>query len=264
MKVYHAHGYAVRDVERIAGTQEWKENSRFSAVFSDFAQAKAFLMKKFSELLHEICARDIVLRQNGKPFAELSEKCQEEYIADHIDYALIVSEVDEGAADGQPLRIDRYLRYDGADRKRYFVYPEKKIEYRVGNELPAAGTKFKAGDLVTYCGTPTGYYHETVLLVYETPHIPTDRTKPWENRYRLLHFDLPEYYYDVGHFRDDTLHENDMRPCTEEFLEALKEDGAQDLLLPLQAMIRAGKMTKQLLRETLNKKFYSPKSGGGR
>ncbi len=258
MKIYHAHGYAVRDAGRIVGTQEWKENSCFSDVFSDFEQAKEFLLKKFEELLHEICTSDVFLKRDGKLIVDLSQNCKEEYIADHIDYALIVSEFDEGAADGSP-KIDWYFRYDGTHLKRYFVYPDKTVEYRVGDELPEAGTKFKAGDLVTYCGFPTGYYEETVLLVYKPPQIPMDRAKPWENRYRLLHFDLLEYYYDMGHFRDDSLHENDMKPCTEAFLEELKEDGVLEFLLPLQTLIREGKMTEQLFSETLDQKFCYPK-----
>ena len=264
MKIYHAHGYAVRDVERIAGTQEWKKNSTFCNVFFNFEQAKAFLLKKFDELLYEICAGDVFPKRDGKLLVDFSQDYKEEYIADHIDYALIVSEIDEGAADGQPTRVDWYFRYDGTDLKRYFIYPDKTVEYRVGDELPAAGTKFKAGDLVTYCGSPTGYYEDTVLLVYKTPQIPMGRTKPWENRYRLLHFDLPEYYYDVGHFRDDSLHENDMKPCTDAFLEELKKDGVMEFLLPMQVLLREGKLTEQLFSETLDKKFYYHKSNGER
>ena len=264
MKIYHAHGYVVRDAGRIVGTQEWKGNSRFSDVFSDFEQAKEFPLKKFDELLHEICDGDVFPKQDGKLLVDRSQDYKAAYIADHIDYALIVSEIDGENADGQPPQIDWYFRCDGTHLKRYYVYPDQKIEYRVGDELPAAGTKFQAGDLVTYCGSPTGYYEETVLLVYKTPNIPADRTKPWKNRYRLLHFDLLEYYYDVGHFRDDSLHENDMKPCTEEFLEELKEDGVLEFLLPLRALIREGKLTEQLFSETLDKKFYYHKSNGER
>ena len=264
MKIYHAHGYAVRDVERIAGTQEWKKNSTFCNVFFNFEQAKAFLLKKFDELLHEICAGDVFPKQDGKLLVDRSQDYKAAYIADHIDYALIVSEIDGENADGQPPQIDWYFRYDGTHLKRYFVYPDKKVEYRVGDELPEAGTKFKAGDLVTYCGSPTGYYEETVLLVYKTPQIPADRTKPWKNSYRLLHFDLPEYYYDVGHFRDDSLHENDMKPCTDAFLEELKKDGVMEFLLPMQVLLREGKLTEQLFSETLDKKFYYHKSNGER
>ncbi len=256
MKIYHAHGYVVRDVERIAGSQEWKRNSLFGEVFFEFEEAKEFLLKRFDELLLEICAGDVFPQQDKTLLVDRSKTLKEEYIADHIDYKLIVSEIDSGATDDPSLpRVDWYFRHDGAHLKRYFVYPDKTIEYRVGDELPEAGTKFKAGDLVSYCGSPTGYYEETVLLVYKTPNIPIDRTKPWENRYRLLHFDLAEYYYGAGHFRDDSLHENDMQPCTEAFLEELKEDGALEFLRPLQAMIREEEMTERFLNDLLNGKI---------
>lgn len=252
MKIYHAHGHVVRDVERIANSQEWNRESAFCEVFFEFNKAKDFLLKKFNALLRKICGGD-VLKQGGKPITYCSQDLKEAYIADHINYELIISEIDSDKS--ELSRIDWYFRHDGAHLKRYFVYTDRTIEYRVGDELPKAGTKFKAGDIVTYCGTPTGYYEETVLMILETPSIPPDRHRPWENRYRLLHFDLPEYYYCDGYFRDDRLHENDIKPCKEKLFEELKKDGVLEFFLPLQALIRGGKLSKKLLDGLLGKKI---------
>lgn len=261
MKVFYAHGFVVRDVERVAGSQDWKRDSAFGEVFFDFESAKDYLVNRFDRLSHEICKADVFAREDGKLIIDSENK--EQYIDDHIYYKLIVSELN---SEDKELRIEWYFRYDGTDLSRYFVYPDKRIEYRVEDVLPLSGTKYHPGDIVTYCGAPTGYYDETVFIVLSPPPLPIDRMRPWENHYRLLELDLPTYYYGGQYFRVDTLHESDIKPFSKELLDKLNKDGIMDVLTPIITLINEGKTDDKLLNDIImasGKKIHVKGDRGG-
>ena len=58
MKIYHAHGFVVRNNFSAEGEEIWNSDSSFSKVFGDFESAKNYLLDCFEHRLENIYAND--------------------------------------------------------------------------------------------------------------------------------------------------------------------------------------------------------------
>ena len=58
MKIYHAHGFVVRNNFHAEGEEVWNGNSSFCKVFGDFESAKSYLLDCFERRLENIYAND--------------------------------------------------------------------------------------------------------------------------------------------------------------------------------------------------------------
>lgn len=219
LKVYYAHGYVIRCDNLITNKEYWNGDSYFSEVFFSFAQAKEYLLQKFNNLVAVVYQNDPLFTADalsGNGFHKCDEQWQREYVSEYVDYLLVITEIsfdyDEKAPIdfSSPKKVERYFRYNGQERTRYYVYGSKEYEFRASDYQSRAGTKFARGQIVKYTDWEFPTEYEGALVVFNTPQKPQDKATPWENCYELL---LIEDYYNIkrtGRVRKVKIHEADL------------------------------------------------------
>lgn len=97
MKIYHAHGFVVRNNFPADGEERWKEQSSFFKVFGDFEGAKDYLLDCFELRLENIYASDELFSPGVEERKKIKDKnslWRREYIDKFIYYKLLISEID--------------------------------------------------------------------------------------------------------------------------------------------------------------------------
>ena len=158
MKIYHAHGFVVRNNFSAEGEEIWNSDSSFSKVFGDFESAKNYLLDCFERRLENIYANDGRFSPGATERREIKDKnssWRREYIDEYIFYQLLISEIDSDIWDNErskdmPDEVVWHIRYNGEISSRYLVFGYKEYEFRSSDEAEGSGKKFKAGDIVRF------------------------------------------------------------------------------------------------------------------
>ena len=196
MKVYYAHGFAVRNNFPADGDEVWQNNSSFGKVFGDFESAKNYLLSCFEERLENIYACDERFAPGIEERRAIHDKTgilRREYICECVFYNLLVSEIDADIWRGErdpnaPDEIVWHIRYNGEVSSRYLIFGDKEYEFRPSDESDGAGKKFKAGDMVR-CADREDDRSGDMFVVYETPQI-AEEGGIWQNHYTVLRVGL--------------------------------------------------------------------------
>ena len=237
MKIYHAHGFVVRNNFPAEGEEIWNSNSSFSKVFGDFESAKNYLLDCFERRLESIYANDGRFSPGVEERREIKDKnssWRREYIDEYIFYQLLISEIDSdiwGNERGKsmPDEVVWYIRHNGEIRSCYFVFGNNEYEFRPSDEAEGAGEKFKAGDIVRL----TDWEDErsrSLFVVYKTPQLAKDDVI-WQNHYTVLGVGL---YGGIPVVSEEEFHEADLALCSPE---DLKYYTYSEQLLSLQNVI---------------------------
>ena len=176
MKIYHAHGFVVRNNFPVEGEEIWNSDSSFSKVFGDFESARSYILDCFECRLENIYANDGLFSSRAEKRQQIKDKnssWRREYIDEYIFYQLLISEIDSdiwGNERGKsmPDEVVWYIRYNGEISSRFLVFGDKEYEFRPSDEAEGAGEKFKAGDIVRL----TDWEDERgrdLFVVYKTP-----------------------------------------------------------------------------------------------
>ena len=192
MKIYHAHGFVVRNNFPFKGDEKWNWNSDFGKVFGDFESAKNYLLNCFEERLGSIYSNDEVFSPGVEDRLEIKDKnssWRREYVDEYIWYNLLISEIDTDIWRCErdktaPDEIVWHLRYTGEVRTRYYVFGEEEYEYRLSDMQEGAGTKFRPGDIVT-CTDREAENRHKVFVVYKAPECAKEGAI-WQNHYSVL------------------------------------------------------------------------------
>ena len=222
MKIYHAHGFVVRNNFPSDGEEVWKSYSSFGKVFGDFESAKNYLLDCFEARLENIYANDEVFSPGVEERKEIKDKTslwRREYIDEYIFYNLLVSEIDSDIWGNHrnknaPDEIVWYIRYTGEVSTRYLVYGKEEYEFRSSDEENGAGTKFKPGDIVRYTDWEDDRSRD-LYVVYRAPQ-PAKEGAIWQNHYTVLGIGVYGRLPQVG---EETFHEADLAPCSAEDLQ---------------------------------------------
>ena len=260
MKIYHAHGFVVRNNWGAAGEEKWERNSKFGKIFNEFEKAKAYLLERFDERLHWIYAKDDLSRgdENKKPFIDVSESWKTEYIDEYIFYDLMISEFDTeqrwsdaALASAIPSELEWRLCYNGEECTRYLKFADgTERELRASDELPEAGTKFKKGDLVAYKEWKFLGDHPYIYIVDEAPERENVHAQTCENHYKLLYLDDKYFGRGAAKVCREEFHEADIEPCSKNRLEL---DRLKDPILTLQQIVKGEiKISPKLWEEIVN------------
>ena len=192
MKVYYAHGFAVRNNFPADGDEVWQSNSSFGKVFGDFESAKNYLLSCFEERLENIYACDERFAPGIEERRAIHDKTgilRSEYICECVFYDLLVSEIDADIWRGErsvnaPDEIVWHIRYNGEVSSRYLIFGDKEYEFRPSDESGGAGKKFKVGDIVR-CADREDDRRGDMFVVYKTPQ-PAEKGDIWQNHYTVL------------------------------------------------------------------------------
>lgn len=228
-RVYHAHGFVIRNENGITGEEIWNKDSAFSEVFFGFEEAKNYLLRTFEDRFADVCLRDSMLESyfyEEGTVDEMSPEWRREYVEEYIRYKLIISEkrsdfpTEAGEINfAEPERIDWLLRFDGEVLTRFYVLGEKRYECRESDLLDEAGTKFKTGDLVIYKDCENRRGCEDIFVVLTPPDKPENAKIPWVNKYKLIYIkdmNKPDF---SGRLEIVNVHEDDLTPCSADYLE---------------------------------------------
>ena len=252
MKIYHAHGFVVRNNFPAEGEEVWDCNSSFSKVLGDFESAKNYLLDCLERRLENIYANDGRFSPGVEERLKIKDKTshwRREYIDEYICYNLLISEIDSDIwcnerSKNMPDEVLWYIRYNGEISSRSLVFGDKEYEFRPSDEADGAGKKFKAGDIVRF----TDWEDErsrSLFVVYKTPQ-PAKEGAIWQNHYTVLGVGL---YGRVPVVSEEELHEADLELCSHEDLEF---EPYSEQLLALQKVV-TGKVA--LPKELWNKIF---------
>ena len=222
MKIYHAHGFVVRNNFPAEGEEVWDCNSSFSKVLGDFESAKNYLLDCFECRLENIYANDGRFSPGATERRGIKDKTspwRREYINEYIFYQLLISEINSdiwGNERGKsmPDEVVWYIRYNGEISSRYLVFGDKGYEFRPSDEAEGSGKKFKAGDIVRL----TDWEDErsrSLFVVYKTPQ-PAVEVGVWQNLYTVLGVGL---YGRVPVVSEEEFHEADLELCSSVDLE---------------------------------------------
>ena len=156
MKIYHAHGFVVRNNFPAEGEEVWNGNSSFCKIFGDFESAKNYLLNCFERRLENIYANDGRFSPGVEERLKIKDKTshwRREYIDEYICYNLLISEIDSDIwcnerCKNMPDEVVWHIRYNGEIHSRYLVFGDRQYEFRPSDEAEGAGEKFKAGDIV--------------------------------------------------------------------------------------------------------------------
>ena len=216
MKIYHAHGFVVRNNFPAEGEEVWKRDSSFCKVFGDFESAKNYLLNCFEERLESIYAGDEVFAPGIEERQAIHDKTgpwRREYIEEYIFYRLLISEIDidiwRGERKNAPDEVLWHIRHNGEIRSRYLVFGNKEYEFRPSDELDGAGEKFKAGDIVR-CIDWEDDRRGDMFVVYKTPQI-AEGGEIWQNHYTALGVGL---YCRRPVVSEEQFHEADLALCS--------------------------------------------------
>ena len=215
MKIYHAHGFVVRNNFPAEGEEVWKRDSSFCKVFGDFESAKNYLLNCFEERLESIYAGDEVFApgiEERQAIRDKTDPWRREYIEEYIFYRLLISEIDtdiwRGERKNAPDEVLWHIRYNGEIRSRYLVFGDKEYEFRPSDESEGAGEKFKAGDIVR-CTDWEDDRRGDMFVVYKTPQI-AEEGDIWQNHYTVLGVGL---YGRRPVVSEEQFHEADLALC---------------------------------------------------
>lgn len=222
MKIYHAHGFVVRNNFSAEGEEIWNSDSSFSKVFGDFESAKNYLLDCFERRLENIYANDGRFSPRATERREIKDKnssWRREYIDEYIFYQLIISEIDSDIwcnerCKNMPDEVVWHIRYNGEIHSRYLVFGDKQYEFRPSDEVDGAGKKFKGGNVVRL----TDWEDErsrSLFVVYKTPQ-PAEEGAIWQNHYTVLGVGL---YGSVPAVSEEEFHEADLALCSQKDLE---------------------------------------------
>ena len=222
MKIYHAHGFVVRNNFPADGEERWNANSNFSKVFGDLESAKNYLLNCFEERLCAIYISDEVFSpgvEERKQIWDKSSLWRREYVDKYIWYNLLISEIDSDIWGNErnknaPDEIVWYLRYTGEVCTRYFVFGDKDYEFRPCDEQGDAGTKFSPGDIVKFTDWEDDRCND-LYVIYEAPQ-PAKEGAIWQNHYTALGIGL---YEKLPRVYEEIFHEADLTLCPTEILE---------------------------------------------
>lgn len=222
MKIYHAHGFVVRNNFSVEGEEIWNSDSSFSKVFGDFESAKNYLLDCFEHRLENIYANDGRSSPGATERREIKDKnssWRREYIDECIFYQLLISEIDSdiwGNERGKsmPDEVVWYIRYNGEISSRFLVFGDKEYEFRSSDEAEGAGEKFKAGDIVRLTDWEDERSHD-LFVVYKTPQ-PAKEGAEWQNHYAVLGVGL---YGRIPVVSEEKFHEADLELCAQKDLE---------------------------------------------
>lgn len=216
MKIFHAHGFAVRNNFPAEGEEVWKRDSSFCKVLGDFESAKNYLLSCFEERLESIYAGDEVFAPGIEERLAIHDKTgswRREYIEEYIFYRLLVSEIDtdiwRDELKNAPDEVLWYIRHNGEIRSRCLVFGDKEYEFRPSDELDGAGEKFKAGDIVR-CIDWEDDRRGDMFVVYKTPRI-AEEGEIWQNHYTALGVGL---YGRRPVVSEEQFHEADLALCS--------------------------------------------------
>lgn len=253
MKIYHAHGFVVRNNFSAEGEEIWNSDSSFSKVFGDFESAKNYLLDCFERRLENIYANDGRFSPGATERREIKDKnssWRREYIDEYIFYQLIISEIDSDIwcnerCKNMPDEVVWHIRYNGEIHSRYLVFGDRQYEFRPSDEAEGSGKKFKAGDIVRF----TDWEDErsySPFVVYKAPQ-PVKEGAIWQNHYTVLGVGL---YGRVPVVSEEEFHEDDLELCLPEDLEYFTYG---DQLIALQKVV-TGKVAlpKELWNKILN------------
>ena len=253
MKIYHAHGFVVRNNFSAEGEEIWNSDSSFSKVFGDFERAKNYLLDCFERRLENIYANDGRFSPGATERREIKDKnssWRREYIDEYIFYQLIISEIDSDIwcnerCKNMPDEVVWHIRYNGEIHSRYLVFGDRQYEFRPSDEAEGSGKKFKAGDIVRF----TDWEDErsySPFVVYKAPQ-PVKEGAIWQNHYTVLGVGL---YGRVPVVSEEEFHEDDLELCLPEDLEYFTYG---DQLIALQKVV-TGKVAlpKELWNKILN------------
>ena len=253
MKIYHAHGFVVRNNFPVEGEEIWNSDSSFSKVFGDFESARSYILDCFECRLENIYANDGLFSSRAEKRQQIKDKnssWRREYIDEYIFYQLLISEIDSdiwGNERGKsmPDEVVWYIRYNGEISSRFLVFGDKEYEFRPSDEAEGAGEKFKAGDIVRL----TDWEDERgrdLFVVYKTPR-PAEEGAIWQNHYTVLGVGL---YGSMPAVSEEEFHEADLALCSQKDLEYYPY---REQLLSLQNVI----MGKVVLPEEIWNKILS-------
>ena len=253
MKIYHAHGFVVRNNFSAEGEEIWNSDSSFSKVFGDFESAKNYLLDCFERRLENIYANDGRFSPGATERREIKDKnssWRREYIDEYIFYQLIISEIDSDIwcnerCKNMPDEVVWHIRYNGEIHSHYLVFGDRQYEFRPSDEAEGSGKKFKAGDIVRF----TDWEDErsySPFVVYKAPQ-PVKEGAIWQNHYTVLGVGL---YGRVPVVSEEEFHEDDLELCLPEDLEYFTYG---DQLIALQKVV-TGKVAlpKELWNKILN------------
>ena len=253
MKIYHAHGFVVRNNFPAEGEEVWDCNSSFSKVLGDFESAKNYLLDCLERRLENIYANDGRFSPGVEERLKIKDKTshwRREYIDEYICYNLLISEIDSDIwcnerSKNMPDEVLWYIRYNGEISSRSLVFGDKEYEFRPSDEADGAGEKFKAGDIVRF----TDWEDErsySPFVVYKAPQ-PVKEGAIWQNHYTVLGVGL---YGRVPVVSEEEFHEDDLELCLPEDLEYFTYG---DQLIALQKVV-TGKVAlpKELWNKILN------------
>lgn len=238
MKIYHAHGFVVRNNFSAEGEEIWNSDSSFCKVFGDFESAKNYLLDCFEDRLENIYANDGRFSPGATERREIKDKnssWRREYIDEHIFYQLLISEIDSAIwgnerSKDMPDEVVWYIRYNGEISSRYLVFGDKEYEFRPSDEVEGSGKKFKAGDIVRFTDWEDERSRD-LFVVYKTPQ-PAKEGEVWQNHYTVLGVGL---YGRVPVVSEEEFHEADLALCSPEDLECYTNN---EQLLVLQSVIK--------------------------
>ena len=220
MKIYHAHGFVVRNNFPAEGEEVWKRDTSFCKVFGDFESAKNYLLNCFEERLESIYAGDEVFApgiEERQAIHDKTDPWRREYIEEYIFYHLLISEIDtdiwRGERKNAPDEVLWLIRYNGEIRSRCLVFGDKEYEFRPSDERDGAGEKFKAGDIVR-CTDWEDDRRGDMFVVYKTPQ-PAEEGDIWQNHYTVLGVGL---YGRRPVVSEEQFHEADLVRCSSEDL----------------------------------------------
>ena len=250
MKIYHAHGFVVRNNFPAEGEEVWNRYSSFCKVFGDFESAKNYLLGCFERRLENIYANDGSFSPGATERLEIKDKTscwRREYIEEYICYNLLISEIDSDIwcnerGKSLPDEVVWCIRYNGEISSRYLVFGDKEYEFRPSDEADGAGEKFKAGDIVRFTDWEDDR-SRNLFVVYKTPR-PAKEGAIWQNYYTVLGVDL---YSRAPVVSREEFHEADLALCSPEDLE---HEPYIEQLLALQKVV-TGKVS--LSKELWNK-----------
>ena len=222
MKIYHAHGFVVRNNFPAEGEEIWNCNSSFCKVFGDFERAKNYLLDCFERRLESIYANDGRSSPGATERREIKDKnssWRREYIDEYIFYQLLISEIDSDIwgnerSKDMPDEVVWHIRYNGEISSRYLVFGYKEYEFRSSDEAEGSGKKFKAGDIVRLTDWEDERSRD-LFVVYKTPQ-PAKEGEVWQNHYTVLGVGL---YGRVPVVSEEGFHEADLELCSSEDLE---------------------------------------------
>ena len=253
MKIYHAHGFVVRNNFSAEGEEIWNSDSSFSKVFGDFESAKNYLLDAFERSLENLYANDGRLSPGAterRAIMDRHSSCRREYLDEYIFYQLIISEIDSDIwcnerCKNMPDEVVWHIRYNGEIHSRYLVFGDRQYEFRPSDEAEGSGKKFKAGDIVRF----TDWEDErsySPFVVYKAPQ-PVKEGAIWQNHYTVLGVGL---YGRVPVVSEEEFHEDDLELCLPEDLEYFTYG---DQLIALQKVV-TGKVAlpKELWNKILN------------